>query len=335
MAESKSAFEAGLANDLAKRKAQHLYRARRVVESAQQVEMRIDGHDLLAFCSNNYLGLANHDKLRKAAVAGIDKWGVGSGAAHLVNGHSSAHHLLEEELASFTGYERALLFSTGYMANLAVATALLARGDTFLQDKLNHASLIDAGQLCAAQFSRYLHVDMGSLEAKLSQSQADKTCLVMSDSVFSMDGNIAPLPAMADLCLQHQAQLAIDDAHGFGVLGLTGSGSREHFALTTRDIPIMMGTLGKAAGVSGAFIASSHEIIETIIQKARSYIYTTASPPAIAEAARVSLQLIQQESWRREKLQRNIALLKAAARENGWQLMVSDTAIQPLLIGDD
>lgn len=329
-----SQFDQKLVNDLTERKARHLYRVRRLAETAQQVEMQIDGHAVVTFCSNNYLGLANDETVRKAAIAGIEKWGVGSGAAHLVNGHSSAHHLLEEELARFTGYERALLFSTGYMANIGLASALLSSKDSFLQDKLNHASLIDAGQLSAANFSRYLHVNPESLAKKLAKHDNSHACLVMTDSVFSMDGNIAPLPALAKQCAQYDAMLAIDDAHGFGVLGKQGSGSREHFGLPTGDIPIMMGTLGKAAGVSGAFIASSNTIIDTIIQKARSYIYTTAAPPAMAEAARAALQLMQQETWRREKLQDNIHRLKTAAQQYGWQLMPSDTAIQPLLIGD-
>lgn len=327
-------FDQTLNADLLSRKADHLYRQRRIAETAQQVEMRLDGHNLVTFCSNDYLGLANHPALKQAAIDGIDKWGVGGGAAHLVNGHSSAHESLEEELATFTGYERALLFSTGYMANLGISAALSSSADLLFQDKLNHASLIDAGKLSGAKFSRYLHCDPVSLEKKLLKKNDQQNCLVMTDSVFSMDGNIAPLTEIAGLCRQHNALLAIDDAHGFGVLGASGSGSREHLGLSTNHVPVMMGTLGKAAGVSGAFVAGSKAIIETLIQKARTYIYTTATPPAMAEATRVSLQMIQQEAWRRDKLQENILRLKTAAKKYGWQLMHSDTAIQPLLIGD-
>ncbi|HEB82189.1 MAG TPA: aminotransferase class I/II-fold pyridoxal phosphate-dependent enzyme, partial [Gammaproteobacteria bacterium] len=218
--------------------------------------MRIDGRDVISFCSNDYLGFANHPRLKQAAIDGINRYGVGSGAAHLINGHSRAHHLLEEELAALTGYPRALLFSTGYMANLGLCQALLDKNDYVFEDRLNHASLIDAALLSGARFQRYLHNDPQSLLSRLEKVK-DKAGekLVMTDAVFSMDGDIADLPVLAELCRQSDSTLMIDDAHGFGVLGENGRGSRHYFSLDTKDIPIYMATLGKAMGSAGAFIA--------------------------------------------------------------------------------
>ncbi len=318
--------------DLQARQQAFLYRRRRVSEGPQGPELRLDGRNLLTFCSNDYLGLANHPDLIKALQQGAESYGVGSGAAHLVNGHSSAHHALEDELAEFTGRSRALLFSTGYMANQGVITALLSRGDSIYEDRLNHASLIDGGLLSRAQFKRFTHSDITALEQQLSKHEKGEA-LVATDGVFSMDGDIAPLTEMAKSCTNHNAWLMVDDAHGFGVLGDKGQGCAAHFGLDEVHLPILMGTLGKAIGTFGAFVAGSDDLIETLIQQARSYIFTTAMPPAIAEATRASLKLVQQESWRREKLAELIKQFKQGAEQLGLPLMPSDTPIQPIMAG--
>lgn len=322
-----------LAAELAAREAAGLYRRRRTIEGPQGPMLLCDGRELLSFCSNDYLGLANHPEILAALKRGADKYGVGSGAAHLVNGHSRAHHQLEEELAAFTGRPRALLFSTGYMANLGVVNALAGPGDAVFEDRLNHASLLDAGLLSRARLARFAHADTQALEKKLGDSKAgDK--LVLTDGVFSMDGDIAPLPELASTAKRHDAWLMVDDAHGMGVLGQTGGGSLEHFDLGLDEVPILMGTLGKGFGTFGAFVAGSEELIEYLINTARPYIYTTATPPAMAEATRASLRLVQEEGWRREKLWGLIKQFRAGASQLGLDLMDSSSPIQPLLVGD-
>ena len=317
---------------LEQRKRDHLYRQRRTVDSVQGVDIVVDGQSYINFCSNDYLGLANDAVVNNAFQQGIKKYGTGSGAAHLVTGHSIAHHALEEELADFVQRPRALLFSTGYMANLGVVSALADRHDTIIGDRLNHASLIDAAHLSRARMERYAHVDMDSLESLLiKESKTNK--FVMSDGVFSMDGDIAPISRMASLCKTHNASLMIDDAHGLGVLGQHGRGSLEQLDLDMNDVPILMGTLGKAFGTFGAFVAGSEALIETLIQNARSYMYTTALPPAIAEATRASLRCVLNDDWRREQLQARITQFKNGASDLGLALMPSDTAIQPLFMG--
>lgn len=322
---------------LAERQAKGLYRARHVVASPQAPLLKVDGRELLSFCSNDYLGLANHPEVVTAFKRGADNYGVGAGASHLINGHTQAHHALEEELADFVGRPRALLFSTGYMANLGVVTALTGRGDVVLGDRLNHASLIDAGLLSGARLQRYLHGNPASLEKhlkKLSGLQDEQRRLIITDGVFSMDGDLAPLPELAAVAQLHNAWLMVDDAHGIGVLGEQGCGTLSHYHLETAQVPILMGTLGKAFGTFGAFVAGSDALIETLIQQARSYIYTTAMPAAVAEATRTSLRLMQSENWRREKLQTLVQRFRQGARQLGLNLMDSDTPIQPLLIGD-
>lgn len=322
-----------LQKELDERKAQHLYRRRRISQGPQQPEMIIDGKSVINFCSNDYLGLANHEEVKQAFIDGVKNYGAGSGAAHLVNGHSKAHHALEQELAEFTGYPRALLFSTGYMANLGLAQALVGKGDTVLEDRLNHASLIDGGLLSGARFQRYAHNDVSQLEEKLETAKGET--LVLTDGVFSMDGDIANIPAIAESCKKHQAWLMVDDAHGFGVLGDQGKGSLEHFQLTQKGVPIYMATLGKALGTSGAFIAGSEALIETLIQKARPYIYTTATPPAVAEATRASLNLIKTKPALRERLNSNIHYFRVCVKQSGIELTESQTAIQPIILGDE
>jgi 8-amino-7-oxononanoate synthase len=320
------------AGELARLKQQSLYRRRRVIDGPQDVFLNVDGRRVVNFCSNDYLGLANHPEVIAAFKYGVDRFGVGSGSAHLICGHSGAHHALEEELAAFTGRERVLLFSTGYMANLGVISALLGRGDCVLEDRLNHASLLDGGLLSGARFKRYRHAGVDDLQAKLAGCEAK--AMIVSDGVFSMDGDLAPLPQLSRLANQYQAGLLIDDAHGFGVLGETGGGIVQHFGLSQQDVPMLMGTLGKAFGTFGAFVAGSEELIEMLIQKARTYVFTTALPAAVAEATRTSLRLLQQETWRRDKLQQLIARFRNGARQQGLQTMDSLTAIQPILIGD-
>ncbi len=309
-----------------------MYRSRRVVSGPQRPGLVVDGRPMLSFCSNDYLGLANHPEMISAMQRAAGEYGVGSGAAHLVSGHSAAHHALEEELAEFTGRPRALLFSTGYMANLGVIAALLVRGDSVYEDRLNHASLIDAGLLSRADFRRFAHSDTEALARQMA-SQTGGEALVAVDGVFSMDGDIAPLAELTALCREQSAWLMVDDAHGIGVLGENGAGSLEHLSLGIDDVPILMGTLGKALGTFGAFVAGSEELIETLIQKARSYIYTTATPPALAEATRVSLRLVRQDSWRRERLQGLIRRFRAGAEQLGLPLMPSATPIQPIMAG--
>ncbi|MEN8169865.1 MAG: 8-amino-7-oxononanoate synthase [Pseudomonadota bacterium] len=318
---------------LAEREAQNLYRRRRINDGPQGPEQIVDGKKFLSFCSNDYLGLANHPDIVTAFKKGADDYGVGSGAAHLVNGHSRAHHALEEELAAFMGRPRALLFSTGYMANLGVVSALVGAGDTVFEDRLNHASLLDAGLLSRARLSRYHHRDASALASKLNASKAREK-LIVTDGVFSMDGDIAPLPELAAAAKKHKAMLMVDDAHGIGVLGGQGRGSVEHFALGMDEVPVLMGTLGKGVGSFGAFIAGSEDLIEWLIQSSRPYIFTTATPPAVAEATRASLKLVQADGWRREKLQKLIQYFRKGAKQLGLELMDSQTPIQPLLIGD-
>lgn len=318
---------------LAERRDNHLYRQRRVLGSAQGPELLVDGSPCLNFCSNDYLGLANHPAVVAAFQSAANDYGVGSGASHLVCGHSRLHHQLEEQLAAFTGRDRAVLFSTGYMANLAVISSLLGKKDFVFEDKLNHASLLDGGLLSGARFQRFLHNDINSLEEKLKRAGEGRKLIVV-DSVFSMDGDIAPLPELAAVAKKYQAWLMADDAHGFGVLGESGAGCAEHFGLGQQDLPILMGTLGKALGSFGAFVAGSEVLIETLIQFARPYIYTTALPPAVAAATLASLKIIAEDSDRRDQLAQRIAQFKQRAAELGLPLMASDTAIQPLLIGD-
>jgi len=313
-------------------KERSLYRLRRILEGPQGPEVTLNGRRYLNFSSNDYLGLAAHPALAEAARRGLNEYGLGSGAAHLITGHSRAHHAFEEELAAFTSRPRALLFSSGYMANLGIASALLKRGDRVLEDRLNHASLLDAGLLSSARFARYAHGDVADLKTHLNE--VGSRTLVMTDGVFSMDGDIAPLPELACATEAAGAFLMVDDAHGFGVLGKNGRGSLEHHGLGLDEVPVLMGTLGKACGSFGAFVAGSEALIETLIQSARTYIYTTATPPALAEAGRAALSLLRTEGWRREHLQARIARFRTGAASRGLTLMPSMTAIQPLLVGD-
>jgi 8-amino-7-oxononanoate synthase len=320
---------------LSERKAAGRYRQARMRLGEQGVAITLDGKPMLSFCSNDYLGLAAHPDIKKAFTQAIDKEGVGSGAAHLLTGHSSYHQALEEALAEFTGQPRVLLFSTGYMANLGVIDGLLAKGDAIVQDKLNHASLLDGGRLTEAEQYRFPHADMARLHKRLHTAATAKHKLIAVDGVFSMDGDIAPLPEIMALAKQHRAAVLVDDAHGFGTIGKGGRGTVSHFGIRASEAPIQVGTLGKAFGTGGAFVAADDTVIETLIQQARSYVYTTAQPPAIAAATLASLKLVEQEDWRREKLQALIQQFRQGAEQLGLDLMPSRTPIQPVVIGDD
>ena len=325
-------FTRRLEEGLSQRRGEGLYRARQTIESAQGPIVQLGGREFLNFCSNDYLGLAAHPKLIESYRLAALKYGVGSGASHLVCGHSAPHHQLEEALAELTGRPRALLFSSGYMANMGVLTTLLRRGDSVFEDRLNHASLLDGGLHSGARFQRFLHNDIASLATKLDAAAGAK--LVVVDGVFSMDGDTAPLDDLATLCKKQDAWLMVDDAHGFGVMGPTGAGSTEAAGLEAVQVPVLMATLGKAMGTAGAFVAGSETLVETLIQQARNYIYTTAIPPAVAAATLTSLQLLREESWRRDHLRELIAAFRLGAQQLGLPIMASSSAIQPLMIGD-
>lgn len=322
-----------LGADLLARQEQRRYRQRVTTEGPAGRQVVIDGRCYLNFCSNDYLGLANHPDVVAAFKRAADEFGVGSGASHLVCGHSHYHHALEESLADFTGRARCLLFSTGYMANLGVVSALVGRGDAVFEDRLNHASLLDAGLGSGARFRRYQHNQSDHLLDLLADTDVRRK-LVVTDGVFSMDGDQADLPGLCRVAEQEQAWLMVDDAHGFGVLGKQGRGLASEQQVEDR-VQVLVGTLGKAFGTFGAFVVGSDELIETLIQFARPYIYTTALPPAVAAATLASLQHLRDDAWRREKLTALIDRFRRGAKQLGHELMDSRTPIQPILIGDD
>ena len=315
---------------------QHLRRRRATVEAypdkGNRTEVIVDGRRLIDFSSNDYLGLAAHPALAAAMAECAAQCGSGSGASHLISGHGTEHAALEEELAAFTGRQRALLFSTGYMANLGVVTTLAGRGESVLLDRLSHASLIDAGLLCGARLRRFPHCDAAAARRLLAESEP-ATAVLATDGVFSMDGDIAPLGLLSQAARAHDAWFVVDDAHGIGVLGANGRGAVELAGLGTDQVPVLVGTLGKAFGSFGAFVAGSKELIELLIQKARSYIYTTALPQPVAAATRAALRISQQETWRRERTLALTARFRAGAREVGVPLAESVTPIQPIPLG--
>lgn len=321
-----------LQKQLDQRAADGLLRQRHTVQSPQAPNIVVDGKPYLSFCSNDYLGLASHPDVAAALRESAGEFGVGAGAAHLVSGHFEVHQQLEDSLAAFVGKPQALLFSTGYMANLGVVQALVGKGDHVFADKLNHASLNDAMLLSRANVRRYRHNDIAHLGDFLAAVGKGRK-LIITDAVFSMDGDLALLPDLLTLCEQHDAWLYVDDAHGFGVLGKHGRGTPTHYNLASPRI-IHMATLGKAAGVFGAFVAAEPVVIATLVNHAHSYVYTTATPPALSGALRASLRLIEDGDQRREQLQRLIAKLRDGLRDLPWQVMPSATPIQPVLIGD-
>jgi 8-amino-7-oxononanoate synthase len=310
-----------------------LIRRRRLVESPQGPHLRVDGTTYLAFCSNDYLGLANHPALARAAASALEEYGVGAGASAHLCGHTRVHEALEQRLARFVGLPRALHFSTGYMANLGVLPALAGPGDAIFSDRLNHASLIDAARLSRADVIVYPHCDVEALDLQMRHS-SQHSKLIVTDAVFSMDGDLAPLPQLLTLCERHDAWLIVDDAHGFGVLGECGAGSLNHWGLSSQRI-VYMGTLGKAAGVFGAFVAADSDVVEWILQRARTYMFTTASPPMLAAALLAAFDVIESESWRRQHLTGLIDRVASALGELRWRAPRSATAIQPLIIGSN
>jgi 8-amino-7-oxononanoate synthase len=321
-----------LASGLAVRQAAGLSRSRRVLEGPQGSRVVVDGVEYLSFSSNDYLGLAADPRLAAAAAEAATRFGTGSGAAHLLNGHSRIHQALEEALAEHTGRERALLFSTGYMANLGVVQALVGAGDTVLQDRLNHASLLDAARLSGARHGRYPHREAAALSSRLARARGRK--LVLTDAVFSMDGDRAPLSELAVCCQRQDAVLMVDDAHGYGVLGPDGAGSVAASGLGTEEVPVLMATLGKALGCFGAFVAGDAALIEHLVNHARSYIYTTALPPAVAGAALCALGIVRDEPERRERVLALAARFQTAAARVGLRTVESDTPIQAVILGE-
>ncbi len=321
------------AAELADRKRAGLYRTRRLVQGQQQPDLTVDGEPLLSFCSNDYLGLASHPDLIRTLCGALPDTGLGGASSHLICGHHRAHHQLEERLAAFTGRSSALFFSTGYMANLGVISALAGRGDTIFSDRLNHASIIDGCVLSRAKVRRYPHGDVDALADMLAQTGGHK--LVVTDGVFSMDGDVAPLRELARLCRTHDALLVVDDAHGIGVLGPEGQGSVAALGLSEDDVPLLIGTLGKAVGTSGAFVAGPRLLTDYLVQKARTYIYTTAMPPALAVATCASLELIAGAGERRQRLQQLVLRFRQEATALGYRLMASETPIQPIMVGDN
>ena len=321
------ALVARLARRLDERRLEDGLRARRRIDSAQTAAVRCGARTLVNFCSNDYLGLAAGAALREALARGAREYGVGAGASHLVTGHMAPHHALEERLAEFTGAQRALLFSTGYMANVAVIGALVSRNDVVLADRLNHASLVDGGVVSRARVLRYRHCDARDARARLGSR---RNPLVVTDGVFSMDGDVAPVAELCALVEASGGALLLDDAHGFGVLG-EGRGARAHFGLGAD--PVVMGTLGKALGVFGAFVAGRCEVVEALIQFARPYVYSTALPPALAVAVDAALDCVERDAWRRRRLFENVAEFKELAARRGVPLLPSDTPIQPVPVG--
>ncbi|MBI4745896.1 MAG: 8-amino-7-oxononanoate synthase [Deltaproteobacteria bacterium] len=340
-----------LTEELENLKASGLYRTLRSREGAQGPRVRIDGKEVVLLCSNNYLGLADHPRLKEAAMKAIERHGVGSGASRLVSGNMGLHQELEERIARFKGTEAALVFNSGYTANVSVIPALVGRGDTVFSDKLNHASIIDGCVLSRAEFKRYPHKDMDALERLLSGDSPDSTTslcfvrksgtvpagsrrLIVTDSVFSMDGDIAPLPEIVELAQRHGAMLMVDDAHATGVLGSTGKGSLEHFGLKSDDDIIQMGTLGKALGTFGAYIAGSRELIAYLINRARGFIFSTSLPPSVLASSIAAIDLVEDEPSLREALWEKTWYLKKGLDSLGFDTMGSETPIIPVFVGD-
>ena len=325
-------FRESISNQNQQRYDSGLLRELKTVEAPQGVVVKRAGRELINFSSNDYLGLANSDELKSAVEQGVANWGVGAGASHLVCGHQSPHDSLEHEIAEFVGAEKAIVFSTGYMANLAVPNAFLSRHDLLLQDKLNHASLIDAGLLCRAKTHRYRHLDLDHASQLIDQSAAPRM-MIATDGVFSMNGGVADVARLSEICGHENRLLLVDDAHGFGVLGKSGAGSLEQAGLRPHGQTLMIGTLSKAVGSFGAFVAGDAIWIDHLIQHARPYIYTTALPPAIVEASRAGIRMIQQQAWRLEKLSENVALFRKLAAGKGVELLDAQTPIQSVVFG--
>lgn len=316
------------------RRTQNRYRQRKVLQSPQGSHVQVDGKNMLAFCSNDYLALANHPRVIAAFQNAADRYGVGSGASHLVSGHSEEHHRLEEKLAAVTGRDRAVLISTGYMANFGVINALVDARSSVFMDRLNHASLLDGGFICRGTMHRFPHNDVAALADQLADCEQDYK-LIAVDGIYSMDGDMAPLPELAHLARTHGAALMVDDAHGFGWLGPAGAGVCEHFGLGQEEVPILMATLGKALGSFGAFVAGSEELIEVLIQTCRPYVFSTALPPAVAAASSAALDVVRDEPERRRNLNKLILQFRNGAQARGIPVMSSETPVQPVVLGSE
>lgn len=327
-----AALDARLRGQLEALAAHDLHRQRRIVDGAHGVAIRVDGRDCLCFCANDYLGLAADPRLAEAASRALRASGTGSGAAALVSGHNREHRALEEEIADFLGCEAALLFANGWAANLGALPALVGRGDAICSDALNHASLIDGARLSRAAITRVPHADAAAFDAALAE--AGDGALAVSDGVFSMDGDTAPLPALAASCARRGATLYVDDAHGFGARGPGGRGSLAAAGLSHAEVPVYVATLGKAVGAAGAFVAGSHTLIDWLVQRARTWVFSTAPPPSVAAAARAGLAIVRAEPERQQALAANIRHFRTGAAERGLAVGVSETAIQPLVLGD-
>lgn len=324
--------------ELAEIREKGLYRVLRTVETAQGPRVTIDGREMILLCSNDYLGLANHPKLKEAACDAIEKYGFGTGASRLISGSMTPHCEFEEKFARFKGTEAALLFNSGYASNTGVIPAVTGFGDTIFSDRLNHASIVDGCRLSRADFRRYRHLDMKALERYLiyhsENYEETGRKLIVTDGVFSMDGDIAPLDKVVSLAKEHDCMLMVDDAHGTGVLGASGKGTAEHLGIAVEDIDIYMGTLGKALGSYGAYVAGSRELIDYLINKARSFIYSTALPPSMAAAAIAAIEIMEDEPERRERLLANAAIMRDGLKGLGFEIMDSHTQIIPILTVD-
>ncbi len=330
----KLSLDTYLRKKLENRQTQNRFRYRLSSSSACDAEMVVEGRNVVNFSSNDYLGLANHSEVVQALSEGGKKLGVGSGASHLISGHHEVHKALEQQIAILTGRPRALFFANGYMANMGTLGAMLSDEDLIFSDELNHASLIDGCRLSRAKCVRFEHANYLDLQEKLS-SLKFRHSVVVTDGVFSMDGDTAPLKEISEICSKSGAWLMVDDAHGFGVLGRNGGGLVEMMGLDCEQVPILVGTFGKSVGTYGAFVAGSDALIESLIQFSRTYIYTTALPPALAHATSISLKIVEAEPWRRERLADNIKYFRSGALSEGLRLPQSDTPIQPILIGND
>jgi glycine C-acetyltransferase len=316
-------------------KKQGLYRRMPLVEGSQNARVVVDGREVLLLCSNNYLGLADHPKLKEAAIRAVEKYGVGSGASRLVSGTMELHEALEERIASFKGTERSLVFNSGYAANTGVIPALAKKGDVLFSDKLNHASIVDGCLLSRAQLIRYPHNDMAFLRRRLAEHRGDGRKIIVTDGVFSMDGDLANLPELVALKKEFGALLMVDDAHGTGVLGPTGRGTAEHFGLQS-EIDISMGTMGKALGSFGAYIAGSNETIDYLVNKARSFIFSTSLPPSVLAAASAAFDIVDSPEGTdlRSRLAENTAYLRASLQQAGFDIPAAESQILPVFVGN-
>jgi len=309
----------------------HLHRQLRIAESPSDTTITFEGRRFIAMASNNYLGLANHPAVNRAAIEAIEQWGVGTAAARLISGTMTPHHQLECDLAQFKQVEAALTFGTGYTTNLGLIPALIDRNGLILADRYCHASLIEACRLAKATLRVFHHNDVGHLEKLLKKREKARPTLVVTEGVFSMDGDLAPLPDLLTLCRQHEATLVIDDAHGTGVMGTNGRGTVEHFGVNPQDV-IQMGTLSKAIGTGGGYVAGTAALKDYLINTAKAFIYTTAQPPALAAAASAAIRIIQHEPTRREKLWKNRDTLHTALTGLGFQLTDTQSPILPIIV---